>query len=102
MLDKYSGTPVDYKLDSTMFCTVTRDMDNSVVGGKGDLCSQDYGSPLVCALDFGHPDQWTLIGLATWRYEMKPFREILFRRSANETCKVDIAHACSQNMRHLK
>ncbi|GAV02373.1 hypothetical protein RvY_12949 [Ramazzottius varieornatus] len=66
MLDKYSGTPVDYKLDSTMFCTISRDMDNSVTGGKGDLCSQDYGSPLICALDSGHPDQWTLIGLATW------------------------------------
>ncbi|OQV20174.1 putative Serine protease 55 [Hypsibius exemplaris] len=66
ILDGYSGMMTDYKLDSSMFCSLSRDDHFANGAGKGDACIRDNGSPLICALDADDPTRWTITGIVTW------------------------------------
>lgn len=66
IMDAYSGMPVEYKMDPSMFCTISRDVTYINGNGMGDTCVQDGGSPLICALDSDDPNRWTLTGVVSW------------------------------------
>ncbi|XP_055329348.1 uncharacterized protein LOC129582009 [Paramacrobiotus metropolitanus] len=66
IMNDYSGMPIDYKLDPSMFCTLSRDQNYANGLGVGDTCMRDGGSPLICALDADDPQRFTLTGIVTW------------------------------------